>query len=424
MKPFLKYNLVLMLAVLVALSACSRKEAAESHEGHAHAAVSEEAHGTNAAETGSVKMCKEHNVPLVDCGICKPDRIAELKTGESLKVRLASADSADTAGVQIAKPVVGTMAEGIECYAQIAFNQNKLAQISSPVGGIIQEVSADLGVKVEEKQTVAKVWSATLAEAVAKAVLSHQTLDRERKLRADKVTSEKDLQEAEAAHRMACQQLRTLGFSEEQVDEMGGKPLERVLLEIRAPFPGEIVERTAVRGAMVEAGKPLFTMADLTVMWAMLNIPETELARVRTGQAVELRLESLPGKTFTGQLTWIGAEVDERSRMARARVEVPNLEGLLKARMFAQARILTRKTEGAVMVPSTAIQRVEGRTFVFVKLSEDLYDARLVRTGSTYDGVMEVVAGLQSNESVVVNHGYPLKSALLISKLGAGCADD
>ena len=146
-------------------------------------------------------MCVEHNVPLEECGICRPQLAATLKTGESAKVRLASNDSAGIAGVQTATPTVGTIADAVECYAELTFNQNKLAQIAAPVGGIIQEVPVDLGSKVEEKQAVAKIWSASIAEAVAKAVLSHQTLDRERKLRADRVTSEKDLQQAEAEHR-------------------------------------------------------------------------------------------------------------------------------------------------------------------------------------------------------------------------------
>ena len=141
------------------------------------------------------------------------------------------------------------------------------------------------------------------------------------------MTSEKDLQEAEADHRAACQQLRTLGFTEEQIDALEAKPQEQVLMEVRAPFAGEIVERTAVRGALVEAGKPLFTLADRSTMWAMLNMPESALARVKVGQAVELRVDSLPGQMFTGKLTWIGAAVDERTRMARARAEFANPDG-------------------------------------------------------------------------------------------------
>ena len=195
-------------------------------------------------------------------------------------------------------------------------------------------------------------------------------------------------------------------------------------MEVRAPFAGEIVERTAVRGALVEAGKSLFSLADRSVMWAMLNIPESALARVKVGQTVELRVESLPGQMFTGKLTWIGAEVDEKSRMARARAEVANPDGLLKSRMFAQARILTRSAEGALLLPSSAIQRMEGKSFVFVKLAEDLFDARVVRLGAKFDGKVEIVVGLTAQEVLAVNHAFPLKSAFLISRLGAGCADD
>lgn len=422
MKMICRLTLLPLVAAVALLTACSKQSEPAGHgtdDGHGHG----EAKALTETKDG-VTMCTEHGVPEAQCGICKPQLAGTLKPGESAKVRLASNDSAGIAGVQTATPTVGTIADAVECYAELTFNQNKLAQIAAPVGGIIQEVPVDLGSKVEEKQAVAKIWSASIAEAVAKAVLSHQTLDRERKLRADRVTSEKDLQQAEADHRASCQQLRTLGFTEEQVDALGAKPHEQVLMEVRAPFAGEIVERNAVRGALVEAGKSLFTLADRSVMWAMLNIPESALARVKIGQTVELRVESLPGQTFTGKLTWIGAEVDEKSRMARARAEVANPDGLLKSRMFAQARILTRNAEGALLLPSSAIQRMEGKSFVFVKLAEDLFDARVVRLGAKFDGKVEIIEGLKPQEVVVVNHGFPLKSAFLISRLGAGCADD
>jgi cobalt-zinc-cadmium efflux system membrane fusion protein len=408
MKTILK--LILPVVMLGLLSACSKESSAEKP--------------TAAEAAGGKKMCLEHNVPLDECGICKPQLAGTLKPGQSAKVRLADKDSASIAGVQTAPPTVGAIADAVECYAELSFNQNKLAHIAAPVGGIIQEVTADLGNKVEEKQPVAKIWSADIAEAVAKAVLSHQTLDRERVLRDRDATSEKNLQQAEAQHRAACQHLRTLGFSEEEVDTLKGKPNEEVLMTLRAPFAGEIVERTAVRGALVETGKPLFTLTDRSVMWAMLNIPEVALARVKVGQTVELRIESLPDQVFTGKLTWIGAEVDDRNRMARARAEVPNPDGVLKAKMFAQARILTRTTEGAILLPSSAVQRIEGKTFVFVKVAEDLFDARAIRLGAKFDGKVEVVEGLKAQEVVAVDHVFPLKSALLISRLGAGCADD
>lgn len=436
MKTFEKLMIFPLATVVALLGMCLMQAEPAGHseqDGHSHATTAAAAdaeghgqgeHGVEAKDGSGRKMCPEHNVPVDECGICKPQLAATMKVGESAKVRLAAADSAAIAGVQIAAPTVGSISDGIECYAEMTFNQNKLAQIAAPVGGIIQEVKADLGSKVAERQVVAKIWSAAIAEGVAKAVLTHQTLDRERKLRADRVTSEKDLQQAEADHRAACQQARTLGFTEEDIDRMKGSPNDPVFLEVRAPFAGDIVEKTAVQGALVEAGKPLFTLTDRSVMWAMLNIPEAALGHVKEGQNVELWFEALPGRTFTGKLTWIGAEVDDKSRMARARAEVPNPDGVLKSRMFAQARILTRHAEGAVLLPSSAIQCMEGRSFVFVKSGDDLFDARVVRLGAKFNGKVEIMEGLKPQEAVAVDHAFPLKSAFLISRLGAGCADD
>jgi cobalt-zinc-cadmium efflux system membrane fusion protein len=110
--------------------------------------------------------------------------------------------------------------------------------------------------------------------------------------------------------------------------------------------------------------------------------------------------------------------------MARARAEVSNPDGRLRGKMFAQARILTRNTDGALLLPRSSIQSLETLRFVFVKLEDDLFDARAVRLGAKFNGHVEVLEGLKPQDQVVVNHGFALKSQLLISRLGAGCADD
>jgi membrane fusion protein, heavy metal efflux system len=414
----------ILIAGVVLFSGCGKPESHTEALGHNHEAHGS-AEGTSHTETkDGVVMCTEHGVPEVRCAVCKPDLAGQLKPGESMKVRLPSTNSTALVGVQTAAAETGAMTEGIDCVAEICFNQNKLAQIAAPVSGIVQAVEVDLGSVVEEKQTLAKIWSASIAEAVAKAVLSHQTLERERKLRADRVTSEASLQEAEATHRAACQQLRTQGFTEEQIDELGRNPQEQVLMEVRAPFAGEIIERMAVRGALVEVGKPLLTLVDHSTVWAMLQVPESVLGQVQTGQPVELRLDSLPGQVFLGKLTWIGPAVDPHTRMARARAEFANPDRHLKDKMFAAARIVTRQSSGVILVPPSAVQHVSGKPFVFVKQAEDLFDARAVKLGAKFNGRQEVVSGLSPQEQIAVTHAYALKSAMLMSRLGAGCADD
>ncbi len=376
------------------------------------------------AQAGSALMCGEHGVPEAECAVCKPELAVTLKPGESLQVRLPSTNSAAMVGVQTALPETGAMADGIECVAEVSFNQNKLALIAAPVGGIVHSVDVDLGDKVVEQQSLVKIWSASISETVARAVLTHQTLEREQRLRADRVTSAQALQEAEAAHRAVCQQARTFGFSEAQIDALANQQNEPVYLEVRAPFAGEIVDRTAVRGAQVEAGKALFTVADRSVMWAMLQVPEAMLARVQAGQRVELRVDSLPGKVFVGKLTWISPAIDDRSRMARARAEFENAEGTLRDKMFATARILTRQNESALLVPTSAIQHVDGKPFVFVKRGEDLFDARAVTLGGRFGGRQELLSGVKAEDQIAFSHAYALKSAMLMSHLGEGCAHD
>lgn len=418
---------LLMLLVAGLLTGCAKDS---DHHGHDHAGHDHAGHKHATAKTpdpccphdsAAAAMCREHNVPEAECGICRPGKLAP---GETLKVRLPSTDSARLAGITTVPAATGVMNDAIECYAELAFNQNRLAQIVAPVAGILQEVDADLGDAVTGGQTVAKLWSAQIAETVAKAVLSHQALERERKLRAAGISPARDLEEAEAAHRAACQQARLLGFSEEDVDAMGAAPDSPVHLAIRAPFAGEIIARDAVRGAHVEAGKPLFTVADRTTMWAMLNVPESALPRLQVGQTVELQVDSLPGRTFTGKLTWVAAEVDERSRLARARAEFANPDGVLRARMFGRARVQTRQATGAVIIPAAAVQYVEAAPVVFVKLADDLYEARGVRLGAAHNGNVEVLDGLKADEPVVVQQTFTVKSQFLASRLGAGCAHE
>ena len=368
-------------------------------------------------------MCDEHGVAEDECGICHPELAATIASGQGLKVRFASADAAAKAGIEVARPQLGPIASGIESYAELAFDQNKLAHVAVPVGGIIRNIKVDLGAEVTANELLATVSSATIAEAVSEMILAKQTLERERHLYSQRISAEREVQEAEAIYQANYQQLRTLGFGEEQIADLHEKPIDPAVLELRAPFEGEIVERNAVQGSLVSEGDTLFVLADRSVMWAILSIPEARLAEVRLGQLVELSVEPAAGQPFVGKLTWLAAQVDDRTRMARARVEISNPDGLLRANMFARARILTHHSEKAVLIPASAVQQIEGRPFVFVKLEQDLFEARPVRVEAKTDGQVAVVGDIRPDSDIVVSRSYLVKSQLQISRLGAGCVD-
>jgi cobalt-zinc-cadmium efflux system membrane fusion protein len=393
---------------------------------------------TKSEAAGPGLMCNEHGVHEQECGICHPELLAQDPTRQGLKVRLSSAASAAKAGVVVATPDVQQVDDGVGCFAELAFNQNKLTKITSLARGVVKSVEVDLGSRVDKGDLLATLTSATIGEAqgaylraLAEHELSETVLERQRSLLAQRISSESDYQEAKAAHhvstaavRQAHQWLLVLGFDEVQIEALTRQQSTPGVLELRAPFEGEIVERTAVQGAVVEEADALFTLTDTAVLWATVNIPESQVSHVSAGQTVELTVESLPGQSFVGTLTWVSPAVDERTRMVQGRIEVPNAAGHLKARMFARARIATAHAERAVVVPLSAVQNVTGTTVVFVKSFDDLFEARPVTLGAKHDGRVEIVAGLRSHEPVVVAGGFALKSQLLASRLGAGCVDE
>jgi cobalt-zinc-cadmium efflux system membrane fusion protein len=299
-------------------------------------------------------------------------------------------------GIAVAASGEALMLPGIECLAELAFNQNKVAEITASAAGVVTSIEVDLGTRVERGDLLARVASAAMSEAqnaylvaLADEELRRTTLERERELRAERISAERDLQEAEAAHksalaavRQARQRLHVLGLDERQVAGLAAQQATPGEIEIRAPFAGEIVERAAVQGAWAEEGRHLLTLADTGTLWAMVHVPEAQLPRVRVGQPVQVTVESLPGTTFVGRLTWLPAQVDEHTRMARGRVEVANPDGRLKARMFARALIVTGDAESTVVVPQSALQQVAGTTLVFVRSADDLFEARTVRVGA------------------------------------------
>lgn len=369
-------------------------------------------------------MCGEHGVPEVECGICRPAMLRELGPGASLKVRLPASDSALRAGVRTAPVEEGPVVERIACVGELRFDPLRQFRVVAPVDGIVKEVRVGWGDRVEAGQPLLRIWSAAMEEALARAVLSYQALERERKLRGAGVGAARDLQQAEAEHRAACRHAMSFGFTEAEIHELANRGDAAVSLDLRAPFGGIVLEQKAVVGARVTHGEELCKVVDPSELRGWLYVPESVVDQVRPGLRVELQSEPGSGRTFAGRVAWVSPEVDERTRQVRVMVVVENPEGRLRANGFVRAWIVVSGSGPGVRVPESAVQWVEGRSIVFVERSADLYEARVVALGGRSEGWWRVLEGLDVGEPVVVEGGFALKSQLLISRLGAACVDE
>ena len=357
----------------------------------------------------------------------------------STPITLASAEVIRTVGLEFVQVQAAPLARTIDRTAEVSYNANRYARLSSRAGGSVAEVTKDLGAPVKKGDVLAVVDSTDLGgaksdllQAVETAKLWETNAARERALVEKGVGVEREALEAETratesriAVNRARQRLRTFGLTKPQIEAVEKDADTSSLLELVAPFDGTVVERTAVMGEVVEPGKPLLAVADTSVMWAMVDLSERDLAVVKVGQAAAVTVDGLPGKVFAGQLTWISTQIDPKTRTLKARVELDNGEGLLRANMFGRTRISGGENRQAITVPKEAVQWEGCCNVAFVRTNAagtSFRPARLVLAFDAGDRY-EVAGGLRPGDTIVTRGSYILKNEILKNSVGAGCCE-
>lgn len=384
-------------------------------------------------------FCNEHEVPESECGICQPQLAAQLEPGGQLKVRFESHESAAKAGVATVSAQQGTAQAHVSAVFETSYNENALARITPLASGIVGRVLVDVGDDVRSGDVLVELRSSDVASAKSSFVtasvalaLKTTALEREQRLAAKNISSEKEVQEAEAAHTTAAltlatarQQLLNYGFTETEVASIAQERDTSTALLVRAPFDGTLVERNAVLGEAVEPGGALFILADLGELWLELSVPADRAGLVSVGAQVAASFNDGVETPVHGKLTWVGTAIDPRTRMLRARAVVGNGARTLRVGTFGKARVFVGDATASVSVPRESVQNYESHPYVFVKLEDDLYSLRRIETidDASSDRVA-VVAGLLPNEQVVSTGSFTVMSEFLKSRLGAGCTDD
>ena len=150
---------------------------------------------------------------------------------------------------------------------------------------------------------------------------------------------------------------------------------------------------------------------------------EHDVARVQVGQRVTMRVDGLPDRVFVGELTWVAAEVDARTRTVTSRGEFPNPDGILRAHQFARATIHVAPPRAAVVVPRESVQRLGEQQVVFVRARGGVYDTVPVQLGRSSNELVEVIGPVAISDQVVTTGAFLLKTELLKDSIGAGCCD-
>lgn len=371
---------------------------------------------------------------------------AKVKTaGESYdrQVKLAKLGAFSRRPVEEAKSELNdAQGELAQAQGELARNESELAHCEARLSRAKelykdQIVSrSDLeSAEAEYKRDSAEVevTKAKIRQAEARVGIAKTYLNREEKVLGGNLLASKELQSARAELRAAELELRAAA---DTIRVLGANPSGLGdTVAITCPIGGRVVSRSVNLGEMAEPSGTLFTVMNLSDVWVEANVYEKDLARIRNGQAAEIRVNSYPERVFSGKITYIGDLLDPDSRTAKIRCVVSNSTGLLKPEMFATASIITSKRAGAVLVAKEAILDEAGKKVVFTPCMEcegdkkndrsgcGAYDKREVELGAAHNGTVEIRSGIAPGEEVVTDGAYQLKTAIGSGKLKAGCTD-
>lgn len=267
-------------------------------------------------------------------------------------------------------------------------DESRLAVVAVKFGGFVEELLVSTaGVEVRAGQPIARVW-----------IESTEILQKQ----ADFLTALRGGASRGGNIESTERNLRLFGIPAQAVDQLRrtGEPVRSVVLN--APASGTVLEKPAVVGMRFAAGDTLFRMADLSTMWAMVQVSERDLALVRPGQTATITLKAYPGAPVEGRVALVYPELGMATRTARVRIALPNRDGLLRSGLYAEAAIRTSIGNGPVIaVPGSSIIDSGTRQVAFVSKGDGKFEPRDLALGSRGNGYVEVREGLAEGERIV-----------------------
>ncbi len=388
-KKFFTLILILLVGIAVFISGCGKKESPKEEK-----PATEKKEGHEKEEPGVVILSEEKQ---------------------------------KAAGIEVQKIAPESVSAPISATAVIELNADRVSKISPRTSGRIVRLIASLGDRVKAGQPLAyfdspelgQIWAEYL-KAKGRVELTRKNLKREETLFEKKISPEKDvlkarqeLSEAEADISLSKERFRLLGIDITPF-EAERKNGDHPLLPLSSPISGAVIEKNVSQGEVVGPEKALFTVADLSTLWVVIDIYEKDIPRLKTGMGVKLAVTAFPDKDFRGRISYIGDVVDEKTRTIKARVTVDNSGGLLKPGMFATVTIDAKgsQEEKAIAVPQDAVLMDGEVRYVFVQTAPDRFKRKDIKVGRTFGKKIEVIDGLKEGDTVVGKGSFVLKSEL------------
>jgi Cu(I)/Ag(I) efflux system membrane fusion protein len=341
-------------------------------------------------QPGQCPICSMSLVPMKQDGASSSAPAGSAPAVPGLAPVDAPAERVQAIGIRVEPAQRTPLAPSLRAVARIAADEKRLARIHVRFGGYVEKLFvAEQGAPVRKGQPLAVIYSDEVFRVE------------------QELLQAKDWGDGLAER--ARQRLRLLGVSPDEIGAMvaRGKPDE--VVTIRSPVSGYVVALNVVQGDRVDPDRELFEVADLSSVWAIADVYERDLARVRPGLAATLALDAYPGKKFDGRIEYVYPRLDTATRTLPVRMVFRNAQGTLKPGLFGTAEIRLPARTG-VTVPSEAVIDTGDRRYAFVETSPGHFQPRVVTVGERSGERVEILEGLGEGERVASSGNFFIDS--------------
>ena len=317
----------------------------------------------------------------------------------------------------------------------IDFNEDLLVQVFSQYPGKILKANYNIGDDVKAGDILFTIDSPDLLAAESTLLAAAGVLELQKRVLArmnnllksggsaqkDVDQSTSDQQTAEGNFKAARDAVRIFGKTDAEIDQVVEMRKVDSTLLVPSPISGRLVTRNAAPGFLVQPGvaPPPYTVADLSTMWMLANVVETDAPAYKLGQEVEVKVPAYPDKVFKGHVTALGAMIDPNSHRQLVRSQIDDPEHLLRSGMYASFVIRVGDPVRSLAVPANGVVREgDGTMTVWVTSDSRRFTKRTVKLGQLQDGWNQILEGLEPGDTVVTDGAVFLSNKLLLGDAG------
>lgn len=335
------------------------------------------------------------------CPVCGMDLVAKKSKKKITAAVTLTPDVIQKMGIRSVKAKRGTMWKYIKTVGYVAYNERRLATVSTRSAGWIENLGVrTIGMQVKKGQLLLELYSPEFLQ-VQKEFLAAQKKDLSGTL---KKYGQREESVGPRDH------LRYLNISESLANEIARTGKKRHRIPIYSPQHGVIIRHNVHKHMYVEPFQDMFTIADLSTVWVEADIYEHQLQWVKRGLTAEIEVQALPGERFTAQLTYIYPELDPETRTLKVRLLVPNPKNILKPNMFAKVMIYGGPRKKVLKVPRQALISTGERESVIIDKGNGRFEVSNVVSGMRSKGEVEILKGLKPGQRVVVSGQFLIDS--------------